>query len=102
MVVPLKEISIVNLLKLNNPIIIDIRKSYDFSISHIPNSINIPYLDFIIEFPNYLDKNRIYYICCDEGEKGRELANYLNHKGYNSVNIIGGFKEYKNYKYKNL
>ena len=50
MVVPLKEISIVNLLKLNNPIIIDIRKSYDFNISHIPNSINIPYLDFIIEF----------------------------------------------------
>ena len=75
MVVPLKEISIVNLLKLNNPIIIDIRKSYDFSISHIPNSINIPYLDFIIEFPNYLDKNKIYYICCDEGEKGRELVN---------------------------
>ena len=63
MVVPLKEISIVNLLKLNNPIIIDIRKSYVFNISHIPNSINIPYLDFIIEFSNYLDKNKIYYIC---------------------------------------
>ncbi|MBQ4633801.1 MAG: rhodanese-like domain-containing protein [Bacilli bacterium] len=95
----MREICIKELMKLNNPLIIDIRSHNSYLEEHIPSAINIPYLELIIEYPRKFDRNSTYYIYCDEGHKGRELANYLSQKGYNIVNVIGGFESYKNYKY---
>ena len=40
-------ISLSELKKISNPIIIDIRDNYSYNISHIKNSINIPYYNLL-------------------------------------------------------
>ena len=95
----MREIGIKEFLKLNNPLVIDIRSHNSYIEEHVPNSINIPYLELIIEYPKKINKNFTYYIICEEGQRGREVSNYLYQKGYNLINIIGGFEAYKNYKY---
>lgn len=94
----MKEISIENLFKLNNPIIIDIRKKNNYIEDHIPSAINIPYMELITEYPILMSKSELYFICCDQGITGKEVCTYLSKLGYNTINIIGGYEAYKNYK----
>lgn len=94
----MKEISIDNLFKLSNPIIIDIRKHNSYLTDHIPSAINIPYSELITEYPILMSKSETYYVCCDHGIMGKEVCNYLSKLGYNIINISGGYDAYKNYK----
>ena len=43
----------------------------------------------------YLIKNKKYYIYCDRGTISKGLVNYLTIKGYDAINIIGGYDAYK-------
>ena len=93
----MREIGIKEFLKLNNPLVIDIRSHNSYIEEHVPNSINIPYLELIIEYPKKINKNFTYYIICEEGQRGREVSNYLYQKGYRAktVNyVLGKLKEY--------
>lgn len=75
--------------------IIDIRDNYRFILGHIPTAINIP-MNFIMTNPeNYLNNNEQYYICCEHGSRSKQVSEFLIKKGYNCVNIIGGYNEYK-------
>ena len=94
----MKEISIDDLFKLNNPIIIDIRKHNSYLIDHIPSAINIPYSELITEYPILMSKSETYYVCCEKGIMGKEVCNYLSNLGYHIINISGGYNAYKNYK----
>lgn len=94
----MKEISIDNLFKLNNPIIIDIRNKNNYSVDHIPSAINIPYQELITEYSIIMSKQELYFICCDQGIRGKEVCSYLSKLGYSVVNVIGGYEAYKNYK----
>ena len=49
-------ISLSELKKISNPIIIDIRDNYSYNISHIKNSINIPYYNLLNNYSHYLIK----------------------------------------------
>ena len=62
-------ISYANLKLLDNPIIIDIRDNYSYNISHIKNSLNIPYYNLLNNYSHYLNKNNTYYLYCDEGKQ---------------------------------
>ena len=85
---------------LNNLNIIDIRDSYLYNIGNIPYSINIP-MNFIMMNPdNYIDKNKEYYIYCNYGVNSQKLCSFLNNKGYNVININGGYNSYKLYTHK--
>lgn len=75
--------------------IIDIRDNYQFNLGSIPTSINIP-MNFLLTNPDsYLTKNNTYYIYCEYGSRSKGVCNELTKKGYNAVNILGGFSEYK-------
>lgn len=75
--------------------IIDIRDNYQFNLGSIPTSINIP-MNFLLTNPDsYLTKNDTYYIYCEYGSRSKTVCNELSKKGYNVVNILGGFSEYK-------
>ena len=75
--------------------IIDIRDSYLFNNGSIPTSKNVP-VNFLIFNPdNYLDKNSIYYIYCMYGIQSRKACQQLSMKGYNVVDVIGGYNSYK-------
>lgn len=88
-------ISFDELKKLSNPIIVDIRDNYSYNISHIKNSINIPYYNLLNNYSHYLNKNNVYYLYCDEGKQSNEISKRLNLFGYNTKSIIGGFNALK-------
>ena len=88
----MNSISFSDLKKMSNPIIIDIRDNYSYNISHIKNSINIPYYNLLNNYSHYLNKNNTYYLYCDEGKQSSEISKRLNSFGYNTKSIQGGFK----------
>ena len=55
-------ISVKNLKLIDNPIIIDIRDNYSYNISHIKNSINIPYYNLLNNYSHYFNKYNMYYL----------------------------------------
>ncbi len=81
---------------LNNPSfkIIDIRDEKDYNNSHIPNSINIPYLNLANNFPRILSKNYKYFIICSKGKTSNELVRLLNSYGYKTYNLTGGYDNF--------
>ena len=74
--------------------IIDIRSPLQHSLGCIPTSINIPYNNLSLNPDKYLNKNNKYYIYCQTGSTSEDLIHILNYKGYNTVNIIGGYNNY--------
>ena len=97
----LSEISVIELFSLKPNNIIDIRSSYDYHLGHIEGAINIPYYNLLNNYSHYLSKYSLYYIYCDSGEQSREISKRLNCFGYNTINIIGGYQEYKKFLEKN-
>lgn len=74
--------------------IIDIRKNYLFNLGSIPSSINIPE-NYLIMFPDkYLNKDEEYYIYCSFGLQSPKVCDELSKKGYNVVNVLGGYYDY--------
>ena len=79
---------------INNINIIDIRPENIYKVGHISNAKNIPKNDLLVNYPNYLEKNRTYYIYCDRGITSSLVVNFLNSKGYDTLNIEGGYYRY--------
>lgn len=75
--------------------LIDIRDSYAYSCGTIKDAKNIPYNFLIIDHSKYLDKKDTYYIFCSSGSTSYKVCDQLSRLGYKVVNIIGGYKEYK-------
>lgn len=91
------QISVDRLILLENPVIIDIRSSYSYSLGHISGAKNVPYYNLLNNFSHYLNKYDRYYLYCDTGEQSMEIATRLNSFGYDTINIIGGYQEYLRY-----
>lgn len=87
-------ISINELLKMNNANIIDIRNGHIYSIGHIPNSINIPERELINNSDKYLNYDNKYYIYCQSGVRSSYVVKLLSSMGFNCVNINGGYNNY--------
>ena len=87
----MNRVSFNDIKKIRNPIIIDIRDNYSYNISHVKNAINIPYYNLLNNYSHYLDKNKVYYLYCDEGKQSLEISRRLNLIGYNTMSISGGF-----------
>ena len=92
----MKDISVTELKRMIPGIkIIDIRDNYQFNMGSIPTSINIP-TNFLLTNPDiYLNKNSTYYLYCEYGTTSTKVCNQLSNKGFNVINILGGFSEYK-------
>lgn len=88
----MKSITVTELRKLNDINIIDIRSKEKYNDNHILNAHNIPFDKLLIKPENYLEKNIEYYIYCQKGIQTKQLCNVLNNKGYNLINIIGGYE----------
>ena len=74
--------------------IIDIRDNYQFNMGSIPTSINIP-TNFLLTNPDiYLNKNSTYYLYCEYGTTSKKVCNQLSNKGFNVINVEGGYAAY--------
>lgn len=90
----MKSININDLLNINNANIIDIRNNFSYSSGHIPGAVNISSNDLLFNPEKYLNKNKVYYIYCDSGNRSKIIVNELNGIGYNTINILGGYNSY--------
>jgi len=92
-------ITIEELKKIDNPIIIDIRDNYSYNISHIKNAINIPYYNLLNNYSHFLNKNNTYYLYCEEGRQSKEISKRLNLFGYKTKSIKGGYRAINKWKF---
>ena len=92
MVIILNSITVDKLRNLDYVDIIDIRSEEKYNDNHILNAYNIPYDKLLICPNNYIEKDKVYYIYCQKGITSRKLCNILNSKGYNVININGGYE----------
>ena len=76
--------------------IIDIRKNYLYNMGNIPSSKNIPSAFLLMNPEKYLDKDNIYYIYCSSGLESPKVCSELSSKGYDVVNVLGGYNDYIN------
>lgn len=87
-----KNINISELNNLSSCNLIDIRSAQKYHDGHILNAKNIPFEQLIL-YPNkYLDKESIYFIYCQKGNKSKYVCQILANKGYNVVNVNGGYE----------
>ena len=74
--------------------IIDIRLPVEYQYGNIPTAINIDKILLLARPENYLSKTKTYYIYCNSGTSSQTVVKLLNQKGYNTVNINGGYNNY--------
>lgn len=82
----------INEIDVNNKII-DIRSSLSYNKKHLHGSINIPRLMLLSNPSDYINKNEIVYLVCDEGLSSLSTARVLNALGYNCYSIEGGIEK---------
>lgn len=92
-------ISVTDLMKKENVNIIDIRARESYNNNHLPGAKNISQNELLIMPEKYLNKTEIYYIYCQHGYASKKLCQILNIKGFNTVNVIGGYEAYVLSKY---
>ncbi|MCC6287990.1 MAG: MBL fold metallo-hydrolase [Chitinophagaceae bacterium] len=71
--------------------LLDARKKSEFASQHIKDAQNFP-LDFINSNMGVLQKKSKYFIHCAGGYRSLITASILKSRGYDVVNIKGGFK----------
>lgn len=87
-----------NDLKNENIQLIDVRTAEEFSEGHLPNALNIDYLNasFKDEIKT-LDKERPVYVYCKSGGRSAKAAAILKEHGFvKVVNLQGGYSEWTN------
>ena len=80
--------------KEGNPETLDVRKKSEFDSERIVGTTNFP-LDFINKNMNQLDKDKTYYVHCLGGYRSMTAASILQSRGYNVIDIEGGFDALK-------
>ncbi len=90
----MKSITIDELLSLSDPYIVDVRSYREYQQGHIPGAVFMDYSNLELYPHRYLDKNSVYYFYCASGMRSSHLVNILNKKGYQVVNVSGGYYRY--------
>lgn len=93
-------ISVTDLQKEKNVVLLDAREPKEFEVSHLKNSICVGYDFFNIEktlkkLPK--NKNTKIIVYCSLGIRSEDIAEKLQKEGYTNVfNLYGGIFEWKN------
>lgn len=90
----IENISISELMHIQNPVIIDIRNVQSYNNNNIPESINIPVEKLLATPQKYLNKSTKYYLYCQKGLSSPKICQILNKMGYHTVNIMGGYESW--------
>ncbi len=96
-------ISVNELQRQQNIILLDTREIKEFNISHIENAINVGYNQFKInKIPKLIqDKNITIVVYCSIGIRSEKIGAQILKLGYKNVfNLYGGIFEWKNNGYK--
>jgi NADPH-dependent 2,4-dienoyl-CoA reductase/sulfur reductase-like enzyme/rhodanese-related sulfurtransferase len=75
------------------PYLLDVRTPDEFGRGHLPDALNIP-VDELRGRLNQLPKDRQIAVYCQVGQRGYLGTRILRQKGFNAVNVGGGYKTY--------
>jgi NADPH-dependent 2,4-dienoyl-CoA reductase/sulfur reductase-like enzyme/rhodanese-related sulfurtransferase len=76
------------------PYLVDVRTSEEFAAGHIPEAVNIP-VDELRSRLGELPKDREIAAYCQVGQRGYLATRILRQKGFDAVNVGGGYKTYR-------
>jgi NADPH-dependent 2,4-dienoyl-CoA reductase/sulfur reductase-like enzyme/rhodanese-related sulfurtransferase len=76
------------------PLVLDVRSSQEFSAGNIPRAVNIP-VDDLRSRLDELPRDRQIAVCCQVGQRAYLATRLLRQKGFLASNIGGGYKTYK-------
>lgn len=82
--------------KLSDPdkiFLLDIRKTEDFAVGHIPGSVNIPFQELGKKFDS-LPKNKQIIVICYTGQTAGQAIVLLKINGLDALSLLGGFPEW--------
>lgn len=92
-----KEISVEELSKMENVVLLDARENAEFQVSHLVAAINIGYEDFTLDSVKNLDKSKAVVVYCSVGYRSEKIAEKLKSAGFTNVsNLYGGIFEWVN------
>ena len=84
------EISAVELMAIyKNVSVIDVREMDEYVDGHVPGAKHIP-LSLIPVRNNEMDKGAKHYVICEAGGRSAQACEFLEHQGFDVVNIAGG------------
>jgi rhodanese-related sulfurtransferase len=75
------------------PYLLDVRTPEEFSAGHFPEAVNIP-VDELRTRTGELPVERQIAVYCQVGQRGYLATRILRQKGFNAVNVGGGYKTY--------
>lgn len=78
---------------LKDPKIIDVREIEEYEEGHMLHAINYP-LSEINDWATTLDLDEHYYLICRSGYRSHNAGLFLEEKGYEVTNLLGGMLEY--------
>lgn len=78
----------------NKTLIIDVREKRKYNIRHICGAINIPYEEIQLRFKE-IPKDKKIIVYCERGGASMASARFLQSKGYEVINVVGGIRGYK-------
>ncbi len=72
--------------------VLDVRTPREYSQGHLPNAVNIDYLNSDFEKQlEALDKDKKYLVYCRSGQRSSEAVEVMKKKGFRNVtNMLGG------------
>lgn len=83
------EIQPTELAALDGAIVLDVREDYEFAQQRVPGALSIPISQFIERFDEVPTDETLYVICA-VGGRSAQVAQYLEQRGYDAVNVAGG------------
>lgn len=80
-----------------NIIVLDVRTPAEFFEGHLPNAINIDFLNpTFADKIGAMDKKKKYLVYCRSGQRSTQAVNVMQEKGFRNVtNMLGGFSQWK-------
>jgi rhodanese-related sulfurtransferase len=71
--------------------LIDVRQPHEFESFHVPGARLIP-LNEIPKRSNEIPRDQRVYVICQTGSRSAKATEWLNGRGYDTVNVAGGSK----------
>lgn len=92
-----KEISVAELTKLKNVVLLDTREATEYDVSHLLKAMHVGYDNFSIDSVKNIDKNARIVVYCSVGYRSEKIAEKLKGAGFTNVsNLYGGIFEWVN------
>lgn len=91
----MRSININDLEKELYPMAIDVRESNEYKKGHIEGIRNVPMYGLLMNPNLFINKDETYYIMCQAGGRSMMVVMQLESRGYNLVNLEGGYNAYK-------